>query len=669
MKDFKFKRLLIALIMFGLLIIVAAGLSSLALKWWAEDWLEQQGLAVEISDLEIGILDLQLTLDNITAKNQQGYGFAVEHFAVDIAWLPLLNKQLLIESVQLVGARLDINTTDDGLFFGGIQTQGAENHQQQTVSNQTDSHDPDWQVTVQHKKLNRIEVCSYQPSAKAVCGKVNEFHLQGYINLQLGKTIALTIDEDNLLLLQGISIKDASNNAQLMRLEQFMVDNFSFTQGQGVIADWLVMEKFEALATNNQVQQHSHIVRFDNIELDKLILDVTSGLAIENVNISVLDLSLLRDKQQRWQIMQLLDHYLPPGEVGENDSPETSKQHFRINKLTATSKALEFVDLSQPQPLILNARLEKLQVAGIDSSQPQQLNDLLLALWLGDHGLLSLEGKLQLLQSKPDIDLQGSLKRFDLRPLGVLVKSGFGHRIQSGMLDGDIKLKANQGKLDSVFITQIKHLTLKPADGSGNPAVDAQLGIPLDTALDLLRDKDNTISLELPIKGDISSPEFDFSDVITKAATSALTTAAINYYTPFGLVNAAQGLYDLATAVSIEPLPFRPGVVTLESAQRKILAKLLTLMQERQQLSVRICGYTNQEDLKESLASSVLSLLTRPEKFKATEQQLAEVTKLAEKRAQEVRAYLQQQGISLERMVICEGGFAADGFAGVKIAF
>ena len=76
-------------------------------------------------------------------------------------------------------------------------------------------------------------------------------------------------------------------------------------------------------------------------------------------------------------------------------------------------------------------------------------------------------------------------------------------------------------------------------DEAADKATDdkQQASLPLDTALELLRDSDGNIALSVPVSGDVDNPQFDYSDAINQAMLSAAKGAVLIYFQPLGLLS------------------------------------------------------------------------------------------------------------------------------------
>ena len=127
--------------------------------------------------------------------------------------------------------------------------------------------------------------------------------------------------------------------------------------------------------------------------------------------------------------------------------------------------------------------------------------------------------------------------------------------------------------------------------------------VPLEQGLSMLRDSNDNIKLSIPISGTLDDPEFNFNDAIAQAIGKAMTMASLSYlkYTlqPFGTVLLVAELASeagKAAVARLETVQFAPGSDELSDSARAYVDKLKTLLDERPQLSLTLCGVATGTD-------------------------------------------------------------------------
>ncbi|MCW8831012.1 MAG: hypothetical protein OQK32_05755, partial [Gammaproteobacteria bacterium] len=193
---------------------------------------------------------------------------------------------------------------------------------------------------------------------------------------------------------------------------------------------------------------------------------------------------------------------------------------------------------------------------------------------------------------------------------------------------------------------------------------------PLNSSLSLLRDRDNTIRLEIPVSGDIESPEFDPKDAIVQATSTAITAAVIQYYTPFGLVFAAESLFDLATTLNFDPVLFDAGETVLNATDKEQLDRLAALMLERPGIHLTLCGISNRAD-KDRLfpVSDKAATSEQKQTIPLSKENIASLKQLAGLRSANTKNYLvNEKAVKAGRLIECSPEYREDKIAGVEIS-
>ena len=200
--------------------------------------------------------------------------------------------------------------------------------------------------------------------------------------------------------------------------------------------------------------------------------------------------------------------------------------------------------------------------------------------------------------------------------------------------------------------------------------LDNKFGMPLNQTLVLLRDKDDSIHLDIPITGDVNNPEFNPMDAIIKATSKAATVTLITFYTPYGLIYAGGNvLFDVATALNFDPIPFEPGSHELTAQGKEQLSGLTKLLTEKPQVRLSMCGVTNSKDLY-ALFSNVKKPKDDSVEIKLSDEQYNRLDELAHQRQENAKNYLiNESGIGHERLILCEPEhrMEEDAVAGVEI--
>jgi hypothetical protein len=278
------------------------------------------------------------------------------------------------------------------------------------------------------------------------------------------------------------------------------------------------------------------------------------------------------------------------------------------------------------------------------------------------------------------LNLQGRFEGLDLPPFSPYIIAALGQELHSGALDADSSLRIRSGRMEGDNSLIIRGLEVTPVKGEQLEKMEQQLSVPLDTALDMLRDDDNTIRLELPIKGDLDNPDFDISDAINQAVARATKEAAKSFLIfalqPYGtLITVAELAGDAASRVRLDPVAFEPASGVLGEDRFDYLDKVAAIMKDRPNINIKLCGHAVEADRTALLEAAAAASETAgkggkkseavPESPMIDDEQLLE---LAQQRRIAVKDYLvDKHSISASRLVGCKSGIDGDSAANPRV--
>ncbi len=159
-----------------------------------------------------------------------------------------------------------------------------------------------------------------------------------------------------------------------------------------------------------------------------------------------------------------------------------------------------------------------------------------------------------------------------------------GYRIERGTLNVDldytIKGPSVRGKNQIVLDRLVLGERVESAD-----AID----LPLTLALAVLKDSRGVIDVALPLRGDLSNPQFDYGALVGMALKSLLVKAV---KAPFTLLSHLVG----GKAADLRSVAFGPGSAQLPPVQRESLKKVAQALIARPQLALDIRPRSDLDD-------------------------------------------------------------------------
>lgn len=394
-----------------------------------------------------------------------------------------------------------------------------------------------------------------------------------------------------------------------------------------------------------------------------------AAVSIDTVELQGVSADLTRDAEGQWNIQQMLTQSFPPPENTSNNSNASAP--LRVNHLTLVDSRARIQDATIKPAMDVQLSAIQASLQALDNQQSAQDSPLQLQASVGDYGKLDLQGVVRPFAAPADARIKGKITGIDTVPLSGFARRLVGHRIRQGTVSGDLDINIEQGRLDSSLDLVLNKLQVAAVKGEAG-AFEKNAGMPLGTALGLLRDRDENIRLKLPIKGDLDKPDININDIIRKATFKAIQTAALTFYSPLGIVSVGDKLLQLATALRFDPVVFAPGQTTLDASATAHLATLTDSLTQRPALQITLCGFAVPADRKvlaEEIANANTRLfgLIRPDADPdaVPEERLLE---LARKRMRTVGDYLGQYGIATERLILCDGEISDDSKARPRVS-
>ena len=356
-------------------------------------------------------------------------------------------------------------------------------------------------------------------------------------------------------------------------------------------------------------------VTVDNVKLERL-----KQVSIESTRIVDAKGVLHHKSDGRWLYIDDLTTFLAdsgssaqrkPSQnrvAEENQSPakeEDVEFGIRIGSLeTVGDSRLHFEDETVSPTFSTDVSLKEALLTGVNSFQPEQSSPFTLEASSRKYTRLKLQGNIQPFGERISMDLKGKIKAVEMPPLSPYAVKTLGYNLISGEMDADIDLKIIMGKMEGEGDLKFYSPKIEAVDPEkfknegGKP-------IPLPSALEVLRDKDNDVRLKIPISGDVTDPKFSFSDAINQALIKGLTMATLSYLKymlgPYGM---AIGIIELGVKVGAKALPgirlkpveFQPGASDLDPAAKEYLDKVASIMKEKKDVVLRLCGWATESD-------------------------------------------------------------------------
>jgi hypothetical protein len=216
----------------------------------------------------------------------------------------------------------------------------------------------------------------------------------------------------------------------------------------------------------------------------------------------------------------------------------------------------------------------------------------------------------------------------------------------------------------------MRNLNVAKVDPEKEPEIDAQMKRSLESDLNMLRDKNDVVNLNIILQGDITNPQFNFQDAINQAIAKAMTFGTLSFLKfalgPFG---AAMTVAELASKqgkkgvmVQLDPVQFKAAEISLDETAKQYLEKVVVILNERPKMKLEVCGKAVEKDRTALLAKRTAVQKEGDKKAAVPQKSETAVAAVpdtvlqdfARERAKLVKdALVNEHGISHDRIFLC----------------
>jgi len=466
---------------------------------------------------------------------------------------------------------------------------------------------------------------------------VKNIAVNGLENVAIGNS-----ELNNLVLLKGTSKKE---DAAVVTLKKFII---------------------------NEIQYQPEQVKIAKVELQKLNADVVLD---ENGNIPALEAALPKSKTEEPDTKTDEKKTTDVEKPTDSKSKEEKPFYIVLDEILINSDSnVHFVDNSVTPVFDTKLHGLKLSVLDVDSKNTKKSTKIDLGVKIDEYAQFALKGNVNPFSEKVSADMIADLDALELVPLSSYAGKFAGINIKRGTLDLDVDIDIKNDILDIKNTFYMNQLTVESDESEVKDNIFKDMPMPLDLTLDVLRDKNNIIKLDIPVKGNINEPDFRLQDVYNTAMAKAMKFAATHYLMqavqPLGLVITAGKLIGKAAAPKFDPLIFNEGSFKISKTNKGHIEKLANILKDKDKLRFTICGNATESDWKVIKIKQKVSEKKPSEKVdqtkdskgaKKSDPRTKILLKLANDRTKLVKKeFVEVHNIEPKRLFACNGKITKD---------
>jgi len=496
----------------------------------------------------------------------------------------------------------------------------------------------------------------------------------------------------------SISIKQSSlvqpdKNIELLRFSKLNAKHINIQSRNTIDLSDISLTQTNLL-TDRLSSDSAPMARSELITVDQIRLDDMNKLTLGNIVINKLQLAVERDKQGALIPLNRILAAEKPGTAAHESAangtlkPESDATHtgevniskdpeaalkVKLGSLAITGDSFVQINDESVQPAYRSRlKIKRLELGKLDSTQIQQPTSLRIELLPAKYGNLDLSGDIYPFTPETDLEVSITAKSISLPRLTPYLRYYTGYLFRQGKLDSSSSFKAKDGELTGEISIIVKNLEMAPVGTEKAKLLRKQLGMPLDQALAMLRDTDNNITLNIPVSGNISNPDFSISQVINIAITKAIKTGASSYLIyalgPYGIALAlADSVVNSGGYIRLSDIEYEAGQSTFPQDQHDYLQRLTKITLERPEVELHLCAHATEHD-RAALLNTGDTQNINHDQDPVTTTDDSVILKLAEQRMNTLKDILTKRyAVKPERIILCKPFVDDDKYANPHI--
>ena len=565
---------------------------------------------------------------------------SVPYFSVKGVNIDLGNKKAVCASVNSRDAFFEGWLTSDGAFNYQtlFATDDLENKDETSsgTSDQSESESQPWQISVNELTLENYGVAlEDRTPAKPV--RVNlepiNLNLKNVTNQKDSRAevaLALKVNQTGTVAVKGLaSINPVSAELALQVAQialkpfQSYVDSVARLELVSGTANLDGQFNYRTLGSHGPEMRYEgrasidgfeavdrsrseDFLKWESVSFNGLILDVEPDkLSISEIIADQPDARVIIWPDKTVNLTSVFS--TRDGETtNDADSEERAPIPITINTVRIENASANFADFSVKPSFATGIQSLNGIVKGL-SSESLARADVLLEGKVDKYAPVKISGQINPLSEDAYTDLALFFKNIELATFTPYSGKFAGYAIKKGKLSLDLKYKLSENLLigeNEIFVDQ---LTL----GERIDSPDATT-LPVRLAIALLKDRDEKIDIDLPVRGDLSDPEFSYGRIVVNALVNLITKIVTS---PFAALAHLVG----GDGEELSFVEFEFGSAGLLAGQIRKLDNLAKALYERPALRLEIKGAADTKYDRVALAEAELLSQLKRSKLKELE--------------------------------------------------
>lgn len=322
-------------------------------------------------------------------------------------------------------------------------------------------------------------------------------------------------------------------------------------------------------------------VKWQRLQLSGLDYRHPSSLSIDRVDLSQPYARFIINPDLSTNINDLLVERSDAASTADKQQESTTAPlAIHIGGIGIANGSADFADFSLRPPFATAIQSLNGDIGTLDNSE-QKAASVNIAGKVDQYAPVSIKGSLTPFDPMQSLDIATSFRQVELTTLTPYSGKFAGYRIRKGRLNLDLHYRIEQGRLNAENKVVLEQLQLGEKVDSPD-AVD----LPVRLAVALLKDSKGTISIELPVQGNLNDPQFSVMPIVWQTLRNLVVRAV---QAPFKFIAGLAGGDD----TDLSQIGFGPASSDLDSNARKALDTLALALKERPGLRLEVEGMSS----------------------------------------------------------------------------
>lgn len=365
---------------------------------------------------------------------------------------------------------------------------------------------------------------------------------------------------------------EPSTYASISRGESSVAGEYTYGSGKAAVKgkvslnDWVV----------NDGRDNSVLVGWQSIGATPFRYTYPDNrLKINQLAVEGFYINTLIDSKKVLNLSTLTKGALAEANATRPSAPSQNPFGVDIVKFLVHNSSATFSDLSLPLPF--KSYIHDLQGSVLGISTTKDVTTFVkLRGGVDQYGLAKVDGSLNTKAPKQFTDMKVTFDNLDLQQYTPYSLEFLGYKIAGGKLFLNLGYKIDGGKLNGANQVVIKQIELGEEREGGSPW-------PMRLVVALLEDSEGVIDIDLPVEGDVNSPDFKYGKVVWQVIGNLFTKAVTS---PFKFLGSMMGI----ESDKVSSIDFDGGSAIILPPQREKLDSIVTMLSKRPKLSLEIAG-------------------------------------------------------------------------------